>query len=240
MARRTPSRGGCRAEAVRGAGTGQVLPVCRVDAAIHPAAAGGGAVVLGLLVARDLLAVGDGVAIDLAQHGFRVRLAPLAALPVVPGQRLDSRVGLHRAAGIELLKPLAQMIDELKAGPAVARRVQHHVVPLHQAAGVGDGAVLFPDKAEGRKNTSVPMSAGVVSPFCTRRPFCQKFAVSVIAKSRTTIHSSLARPRSTISELTAPTAGFWPRMNCPLMTPVVMANVIGSCDTSPVSLGMKS
>ena len=97
-----------------------------------------------------------------------------------------------------------------------------------------------PDKAEGRKNTSVPMSAGVVSPFCTRRPFCQKFAVSVIAKSRTTIHSSLAKPRSTSSELTAPTAGFWPRMNCPLMTPAAMASVIGSCDTSPVSFGMKS
>ena len=58
----------------------------------------------------------------------------------------------------------------------------------------------------------------------------QKFAVSVIAKSRTTSHFSFAMPRCTSSELTAPTTGFCPSTNWPFTTPSAIASVIGSCE----------
>ena len=75
------------------------------DAAIHPAAAGGAAVILQLLEALDLLAVGDGVAVDLAQHGLGDqvrRLRPLVG--IVPGQLSGSAASRGLATvGVELL-----------------------------------------------------------------------------------------------------------------------------------------
>ena len=120
-----------------------VVAVARVDAAIHPAAAGGGAVVLQCLVARDLLAVRDRVAVDLAEDRLGIGFALRAALRIKPGERLDTAVATVRAVGVERLQALAEMVDEPEIGTAVARCVQHGVVPLHQPVGVGDRAVLL-------------------------------------------------------------------------------------------------
>ena len=94
--------------------------------------------------------------------------------------------------------------------------------------------------AEGRKNTSVPTSSGRSSPRCTRRPFCQNSAVSVMAKSRTTIQSSFDSARSTRSELTLPTTGFWPRTNSPFTAPWFISSDIGCWEWSPVIFGSRS
>ena len=62
---------------------------------------------------------------------------------VVPGeleQRLVPRVG---RAGVQLLEPLAEVVDEPGVGAAVAGRVEGLVVPLEQPLRVGEAAVLL-------------------------------------------------------------------------------------------------
>ncbi len=64
--------------------------------------------------------------------------------------------------------------------------------------------------AAGMKNTSVLMSSVFSSPVSISGPSCQKVALSIREKSRTTSQSRLAIPIRCILALAEPTAGFSP------------------------------
>ena len=64
--------------------------------------------------------------------------------------------------------------------------------------------------AAGRKNTSVPMSSVRISPVSISGPSFQNVAVSIMLRSRTTSHSSFARPWRCWRALAVPVAGFSP------------------------------
>jgi hypothetical protein len=73
--------------------------------------------------------------------------------------------------------------------------------------------------AAGMKKTSVPTSSGTSSPDSTSGESCQKVAVSIIEKSRTTSQSSLAMASRCSLLLADPTAGFWPAHTKPRTPP---------------------
>src|SRR4051812_42683063 len=129
------------------------------------------------------------------------------------------------------------MLDEPKIRSAVTRRITHPVVPLHQARSVRHRAFLLRPHGGWEEEHLGRDVSGRQFALLDQTAFCQKLAVSVMAKSRTTSHSSLAKPRCTSSEFTAPTTGFCPNTNLPLTTPSTIARVIGICEWSPVSLG---
>ncbi len=65
-------------------------------------------------------------------------------------------------------------------------------------------------EAAGKKKTSVLHVSGTISPVSTSGASFQKVAVSIMARSRTTIHSSWASASRVSLPLAIPTAGFWP------------------------------
>ena len=65
--------------------------------------------------------------------------------------------------------------------------------------------------AAGKKNTSVRHSSGTISPVSTSGASFQKVAVSIIARSRTTIQSSWAIASRISRPFDTATAGFWPK-----------------------------
>ena len=65
--------------------------------------------------------------------------------------------------------------------------------------------------AAGKKNTSVRHSSGTISPVSTSGASFQKVAVSIIARSRTTSHSSWASASRISRPFDTATAGFWPQ-----------------------------
>jgi len=93
--------------------------------------------------------------------------------------------------------------------------------------------------ADGKKKTSVLMSAGLTLPLFTSGAACQKVALSVTQLSLTTSHSSLAMPRRSSSAL-SDVAGFWPMQSMPFTRPSFMATNIGRCEWSPRILGCQS
>ena len=62
---------------------------------------------------------------------------------VVPGQREQRLVSGVGRAGVQLLQPLAEVVDEPGVGAAVVGRVEGLVVPLQQPLRVGQGAVFL-------------------------------------------------------------------------------------------------
>src|SRR5579885_978072 len=124
------------AGSVRLARAGAVLARLRNDAAVEPGAAGRRAVVFQRLEARDLLAVGDGVAVHLHQHALGIGLAALISDRIVPGQGLEPCILGLAAARIKLLQATAELEDEPGFRPAVAGRVDHLVMPLDEPVGV--------------------------------------------------------------------------------------------------------
>ena len=93
--------------------------------------------------------------------------------------------------------------------------------------------------ADGKKKTSVLMSAGLTLPLFTSGADCQKVALSVTQLSLTTSHSSLAMPRRSSSAL-SDVAGFCPMQSMPFTRPSFMATNIGRCEWSPRILGCQS
>ena len=92
---------------VRLARARHVVPVLRIDAAIHPSTAGSGTVILEVLILCHLLPVGNRVAVDLPQDRCGFRLMPLTALGICPCQVLDGPILRIRAVGVKLLQPFA-------------------------------------------------------------------------------------------------------------------------------------
>src|SRR5438105_4292569 len=123
---------------VGAASPGAIISVLRVDAAIKPATAGGRSIVLELLEAFDLAALGPSVAVDLLQHriGRRFFLFPFGG--IIPRQCGEPEVLGVRAAGVELLQPAAEMKNEPGFRAAVARPADNLLVPLQKAMGIRD------------------------------------------------------------------------------------------------------
>src|SRR5581483_7125787 len=82
-----------------------LVDAVREDAAVDPAAAGGRAVVLQLLVRRQEAPRLDLGAVDLGEYGFRARLLDLGVRRILPAQCLDQLVALVLRVGEVLLDP---------------------------------------------------------------------------------------------------------------------------------------
>ena len=197
-----------------------VVVLVRKDAAIHPAAAGRAAVVLQLLKALELLTVGDGVAVDLPQH----RAASGSAVSPLTGySQVSAWICASRGSalcGIELLQPLAEVIDEPQVGAAVAGRITYLVVPLHQPRGVCQRAFLLRRHRGGQKeDLGADPLRRAVRRAARGRPSARN---SPSRSSRSRAPPAIPAwpwPRCTSSEFTAPTTGFWPSTNWPFTTP---------------------
>ena len=120
----------------------RLVDVVGVDAAVDPAAAGGGAVRLQARIAGERLALGV-VAVDLGQHRLGARLADLAVRRVVPREILDRLVARVVGVGELLADDPAEVVVEPELGAAVALGVDRLVMPLEQPLRVREGAVLF-------------------------------------------------------------------------------------------------
>jgi len=93
--------------------------------------------------------------------------------------------------------------------------------------------------AEGKKNTSVRMSWGAISPDAISGARYQKLAVSVMKLSLTTSHSRLRRPLRSKLAL-SDVAGFWPMHSMPFTRPSAMAANMARWEWSPEILGCQS
>jgi hypothetical protein len=93
--------------------------------------------------------------------------------------------------------------------------------------------------ADGKKNTSVAMASGLISPRSTSGARYQNVADSVRKLSLTTSHSrrrSPFRSRLAFSEV----AGFCPMQIIPFTRPSAIATNIGMCEWSPEIFGCQS
>ncbi len=128
-----------------------VLPV-GVHAAVDPAAAGGGAVVLELRVGGQRLAVGV-PAVDLGEHRLGGRLGQRPLHRVIPGEVQHRPV--HLVSGASWEHPQAprarqlgadqppQVVGEPQLAARVARGLHRGMMPLQHPLGVGEAAALL-------------------------------------------------------------------------------------------------
>src|SRR5262249_26293511 len=98
-----------------------------VDAAIDPAAAGGGAIVVQLLVGRDRVAVAV-PSVDLGEHRLSYRLFRYSERRVVPRQVQQWLVHLVNRPGELLAKLPAEVVGEPQFAARVAGRLDRLVV----------------------------------------------------------------------------------------------------------------
>src|SRR5690606_5522811 len=133
-----------------------VVVIHWVDAAVEPTPAGRRAIVLKVLKARQLLLIRPGVAVDFLQDGSGGRLSAFSRDGIAEGERADRFVALQTAVRIEFFQALAQVIEKPELGPAVTRRFQDLVVPLHEAMGVGEGAALLASERSGHQEDLCP------------------------------------------------------------------------------------
>ena len=91
--------------------------------------------------------IGQGTAVDLAQHFFRGGQVGIAVAP----RQLEDRLG-HLAAvlGVHGAQLGEQRADDLAVDLAFARRLGRRPVPLDHAAGVGEGARVLGEAACGQ------------------------------------------------------------------------------------------
>ena len=80
--------------------------------------------------------------------------------------------------------------------------------------------------AAGMKKTSVPISSGRSSPSSISGESCQKAAVSVSWRSRTTSQSSLDRAMRWSLVFAEPTVGFWPTAKNPFTPPSSIFSIV--------------
>ena len=80
--------------------------------------------------------------------------------------------------------------------------------------------------AAGMKNTSVPMSSVRTSPESISGESCQKAAVSISWKSRTTSQSSFDSAIRWSFVLADPTVGFWPTAKNPFTPPSSIFSIV--------------
>src|SRR3546814_8206376 len=88
---------------------GLIVALCGIGAAINPAAAGGGAVILEVVEAFDLATLRPAIAADLLEHRLCVDVAAVVNLRVVERDVTDRLVAFLRAVGVERLQPLAEV-----------------------------------------------------------------------------------------------------------------------------------
>ena len=160
---------------------GLILPVL-IDAAVDPAAAGGGSIVLQIGEAGHGFAVGESVAIDLFEHRFGARLLVFTVGRIIPGEIENGPVFRLGGARVQFLQPLAQMKDEMEFAARIAGRIDRFVVPLQQALRIGETAVFFRVRG-GRKEEDFGRDIfGATSPrSCSGETF-QNSAVSIIGQ----------------------------------------------------------
>src|SRR3546814_7598026 len=88
---------------------GLIVALCGIGAAINPAAAGGGAVILEVVEAFDLATLRPAIAADLLEHRLCVDVAAVVHLRVVERDVTDRLVAFLRDVGVERLQPLAEV-----------------------------------------------------------------------------------------------------------------------------------
>jgi hypothetical protein len=130
---------------------GRLVDAVLVDAGVDPAATHRGAVGLELGEAGQRGAVGDAVAVDLAQHVLGVRLVVLAVRRVVPGEVEHGPV----ARLARRREPLADQPPEVEEEPqlraALARRLDRLLAPLKHPLGLGERAFLLDVRGGGHE-----------------------------------------------------------------------------------------